>query len=263
MRIYNDGIACRRMFWEGIMEHIDSAYSRLAYERREEQWEHISYYNELGFLQHIKRGEPEKIEGRVRAVFPAHNGHLSSDPLRQAIYEFVACITLVTRFAVEGGVTMEYAYTLSDAYIKSVDTAKDVLSVHRLCQKMLIDFATKVKRAKAAQKPLSMPVIQAINYIDSRLHYHLSLEDIANAVGRSASYLSVLFKEEMGVPLSRYINSEKIEEARHLLRDTDMTICEIAETLAFGSQSYFTKLFREFTGETPKSWRVKRIVKHG
>ncbi len=243
-------------------DHIERAFTKGAFERREEQWSHISYSTELDLLECIKRGEPEKIEGRVREVFPQHDGHLSSDPLRQAIYEFVACITLVTRFAVEGGVTTEQAYTLSDAYIKSVDNAKDVTSVRLLCEKMLIDFAVKVKRAKAAQKPPSMPVINAINYIDSHLHSKLSLEDIADAAGRTSSYLCVLFKNETGISLTGYINREKLEEAKHLLRDTDMPVSEVAETLAFGSQSYFTKLFREHVGDTPKSWRQKRIVKH-
>ncbi len=243
-------------------EYVDSNLNKGVFERREEQWSHISYYTELGLLEYIKRGEPEKIEGRVRDMFPPHNGHLSSNPLRQAIYEFVACITLVTRFAVEGGVTTEQAYTLSDAYIKSADTTKDVESVRALCEKMLIDFAVKVKRAKAAQKPLSMPVIKAINYIDSHLHHQLLLKDIAAAAGRNASYLCVLFKKETSISLSDFINREKIEEARHLLRDTDMQVAQIAETLAFSSQSYFAKRFHEFTGETPKNWRQKRIVTH-
>ncbi len=244
-------------------ESIHSTFTKGAYDRREEQWTHISYSTELILLELIKRGEPERIEGKVRDMFPPHDGHLSSDPFRQAVYEFVACITLVTRFAVEGGVPVELAYTLSDAYIKSADRMKDVRSVRMLFEKMLIDFAQMVKRAKTAQKPLSMPIVNAINYIDSHLHYKLALEDIAAAIGRNASYLCVLFKEETGLSITTYINREKIEEAKNLLRDTDMPVSEIAETLAFGSQSYFTKLFRVTTGETPKSWRQKRLIKHG
>lgn len=244
-------------------EQIENALNKVVFERREEQWTHISYYTELGLLECIKQGEPEKIKGRVREMFPSHNGHLSADPRRQAIYELVACITLVTRFAVEGGVSTETAYTLSDTYIKSADTARDVKTVHDLCEKMLIDFAVKVKRAKAAAKPFSMPVARAINYIDGHLHDKLVLADLAAAVNRNAAYLCVLFKQETGIALSEFISREKIEAAKPLLRDTDMPVSEIAEILAFGSQSYFTKLFREYEGETPKSWRKKRIVRHG
>jgi AraC-like DNA-binding protein len=59
---------------------------------------------------------------------------------------------------------------------------------------------------------------------------------------------------------SKYINCEKVEEAKRLLRDTDAPVSEIAATLAFSSQSCL--IFREFTGETPKSYRVKQLVIH-
>jgi YesN/AraC family two-component response regulator len=245
-----------------VLASFDKAFSKIVFERREEGWSHVPYYTELDLLEIIKNGEPERIAGRVRDMFPVHSGHLSADPHRQAIYEFVACITLVTRFAVEGGVQTERAYTLSDEYIRRADNTKNVHGVYALYEKMLLDFVTKVKHAKRAKKPLSLPVVRATEYIDSHLHTKILLKDIAAAVGRNASYLCVLFKEETGVALSTYINREKIEEAKHLLRDTDMMISEISATLAFGSQSYFAKLFQEFTGETPKVFRAKKVVEH-
>jgi YesN/AraC family two-component response regulator len=107
-----------------------------------------------------------------------------------------------------------------------------------------------------------LPVVRAIAYIDSHLHSKITLSEIAEAVRRNSAYLCVLFREETGTALSSYINKEKLEEAKQLLRDTDMTISEISATLAFGSQSYFARLFREYTGETPKVFRAKRVVEH-
>jgi YesN/AraC family two-component response regulator len=248
------------------MENVssESLYGRIAFIRREEEWTHVTYHSELDLLEIIKRGEVEKISNRnrIRDMFPAHNGHLSDNPHRQAIYEFVACITLVTRFAVEGGLTTEQAYTLSDAYIKYADKTRNVGGVHTLYVKMLRDFAARVKRARNMKKPLSMPVIRAMEYIDSHLHNKISLQDIGKAVNRNPAYLCVQFKEEAGISISSFINHEKIEEAKHLLRNTDMAISEISMTLAYGSQSYFAKLFHERTGETPKNYRRKQVIHH-
>ena len=246
-----------------MQNHFESMYRRTAFARREEQWSHVPYQKELALLESVKRGELEKLDCLLTEIFPAHDGHLSDDPHRQAIYEFVAGITLVTRFAVEGGANTEQAYTLSDTYIKFADQTKTLAEIHDLYVKMLVDFTTLAKRAKKAKKPLPLPIIRAMEYIDSNLHGKITLTDIAQAINRNPAYLCCLFKEETGIPLSKYINREKIEASKHLLRDTDMAIAEISATLAFGSQSYFAKLFYEFTGETPKSFRQKRVMQHG
>jgi YesN/AraC family two-component response regulator len=155
------------------------------------------------FLELIKRGDVSKIQGRIRDIFPAHNGHLSENPRRQTIYEFAACITLVTRFAIEGGLATEAAYTLSDAYIKSADKTADAKEVYAVYERMLIDFATKVKRAK---KRFSLPVMRCMEYIDSSLHSQISLEDIGKAAGRNPAYICVQFKTETGMALTKSIS---------------------------------------------------------
>ena len=244
------------------MSESNILFSRTAFIRREEQWSHIPYQAELRLLEAVKRGEMDKVTARIGRVFPIHDGHLSVHPHRQAIYEFVACTTLVTRFAVEGGATSEQAYTLSDSYIQKVDETTDCEGVYALYADMLIDFTTMVKRARTARKPFSLPIVNAMKYIDSNLHYKITLEDIAAAANRNPAYLCVHFKKETGISLTQYINHEKIIEAKHLLRDTNMSIAEISATLAFGSQSYFSKIFGEIVGETPKAYRQKQVFVH-
>jgi YesN/AraC family two-component response regulator len=240
----------------------DQQLTASVFDKREEQWLHIPYNEELNLLEMVKRGEVEKISGLLGKSFPVHNGHLSDDPHRQAIYEFVACTTLVTRFAVEGGVAVEQAYTLSDAYIKSADKTKDARAVYALYEKMIIDFTTKTRRAKQAKKPFSLTVAKCMAYIDGHLHSRITLDDIGRSVGRNPAYLCVQFKEETGIPLSKYINMEKIDEAKLLLRDTNMSVSEISATLGYGSQSYFAKIFQAFAGDTPKRYRLRQAVEH-
>jgi YesN/AraC family two-component response regulator len=74
--------------------------------------------------------------------------------------------------------------------------------------------------------------------------------------------LSVQFKKETGIALTHYINAQKIEEAKRLLRDENMPLAVIAATLAYASQSYFSKIFQEITGETPRRYRENHFTNH-
>jgi AraC-like DNA-binding protein len=241
---------------------IESALRREYFDRREEQWLHVPYEKELKLLEYIKNGDTEKVHGRFFEAFPQHYGHLSENPHRQAVYEFVACVTLVTRFAIEGGLDIESAYSLSDAYIKSADKTGDEAEVFALFPEMAIDFAEKVKRAKRGARVLTPPIRKCVEYIDSNLHYRITLRNLGSETGRNPSYLCVRFKEEVGVSITEYINRSKIDEAKHLLRDEDFPVSKIANTLGFCSQSYFTKIFKQHAGETPRNYRIRHFRTH-
>jgi AraC-like DNA-binding protein len=247
---------------ESKANKIESALQKGYFDRREEQWLHVPYEKELKLLEYIKNGDADRARGRFFEAFPQHDGHLSDNPHRQAIYEFVACVTLVTRFAIEGGLDIESAYSLSDAYIKSADRTGDADEVFALFPRMAVDFAEKVRRAKRGAKPLTPPVRRCVEYIDSNLHYKITLRDLGRETGRNPAYLCVRFKEEVGVSMTEYVNRAKIDEARRLLRDEDFSVSEIANTLGFCSQSYFTKIFKQLAGETPGSYRIRHFRTH-
>ena len=81
------------------------------------------------------------------------------------------------------------------------------------------------------------------------------MEDLAEVLGVSASYLSRLFKKETGDSVSIYIRRQKIEMAKHLLQYSEFSMIEIANRLSFSSQSHFIQQFREIVGMTPKKYR--------
>jgi YesN/AraC family two-component response regulator len=241
---------------------IEPTLRRENFDRREEQWLHVPYEKELTLLGYVKNGDTERVKDKFFNAFPVHDGHLSENPRRQAIYEFVASVTLVTRFAIEGGLDIESAYSLSDAYIKSADRAKTPQEVFLLFPKMAIDFAEKVRQAKRKSKPLPPVIRKCIEYIDSNLHYTITLNDLGRETGKNPSYLCVQFKKEVGVSVTGYINRAKTGAAKQLLGDESIPISEIASTLGFCSQSYFTKVFKQQTGETPGSYRLHHFRTH-
>ena len=83
----------------------------------------------------------------------------------------------------------------------------------------------------------------------------ISLKEIANVSGLSASYFSTIFREEMGENLSNYLNRLRVEKAASMLLSTNMSISEIAAACGFEDQSWFSKIFKNNTGITPGKYR--------
>ncbi|MNI69561.1 Arabinose operon regulatory protein [compost metagenome] len=68
-------------------------------------------------------------------------------------------------------------------------------------------------------------------------------------------YLSQLFKKEVGITLTEYIQQAKIEEVKNLITFTSYPLTKISNMLNFSDQSYFTKVFKKYVGVTPKKYK--------
>ncbi|MBL7006238.1 MAG: helix-turn-helix transcriptional regulator [Spirochaetia bacterium] len=98
-------------------------------------------------------------------------------------------------------------------------------------------------------------VLQVIRYVKQNFSEKVTLAEAAGRVHLSPSYLSKLFKQEMGKPFSEYLNTVRIDEARRMLLHTDSPLGDVAYVCGFEDQSYFTKVFRKVTGTAPSRYR--------
>lgn len=100
------------------------------------------------------------------------------------------------------------------------------------------------------------PIIQkVINHIDMNLSQSLSLRHLSNLFSINPSYLSTLFKKEMGITITEFINRQKIRYAIALLNKTDAQIQNIASQVGIDDVNYFIKVFKKINGMTPKEYR--------
>jgi AraC family transcriptional regulator len=98
---------------------------------------------------------------------------------------------------------------------------------------------------------------QAIDYINDNLEQDIKLANIADVVGMSQYYFCQLFKQSMGIAPYQYVIQQRVERAKQLLQQTEVTISDIALECGFANQSHFTKHFRKLTGITPKAYRER------
>ena len=101
----------------------------------------------------------------------------------------------------------------------------------------------------------STHVARARDYIRKHYRETIRLEDMAEALGISPSYLSRLFRRETGACLQDAIAEVRVQRAAELLLYSRLSLSEIAIYVHFPNQSYFTKVFKKVMGTTPMTYR--------
>ena len=181
-------------------------------------------------------------------------GILSKDPVTNFKYHFVITASMLARICKESGMGLEQAFRLSDRYIQRLDSIDTVEGVVRLHDQMVLEYTGKMRLLKRTGQTLK-PVSDCVEYVYSHIRERITVDDLADVTGVSASYLSRLFKRELGIPVSVYIREQKLRKAENLLRFSEMSLVEIGEYLSFASQSHFIQIFRSYSGMTPKKYR--------
>lgn len=100
-------------------------------------------------------------------------------------------------------------------------------------------------------------IIEAIQkYITDHPDRNLSLTALSQRFRMNSSYLSRLFHQETGLPVSAYIIAQRIECAKKLLSATNLKVNDIARRVGFDNPNYFARVFKEKTGLLPTEYRL-------
>ena len=239
---------------------LKNQWSKKEIEDSEYEIHHRALSEEYSFFEAVKDGNIEAVSKNLKEeafTNPEGMGILSKNPLTNLKYHFVVTVALVTRYCIDGGMETEQAYRLSDFYIIHMDACSTIQEISDLHHEMALDFTGKM-RLLQKNAALSKPVAQCIDYIYAHISARITVEDLAVYTNLSASYLSRLFKQNLGVSISDYIREKKIEKAQNLLRFSDFTYIQIANYLSFSSQSHFIQTFQHFVGMTPKQYRSSK-----
>jgi AraC-like DNA-binding protein/ligand-binding sensor protein len=168
-------------------------------------------------------------------------------------FRAIELVVLFSRAAVSMGTAEEILLEASNQYLKRIQDASNVeelvdvlhLAVERMTGQI---FSFRgVRHASALRK--------AEHFIMENYTRKLSLQEVADKSGLSAPYFSTIFKEEMGENLSSYLNRLRVDRAAVLLMDTNISLSDIAGSCGFEDQSWFSKIFKNYTGVSPGKYR--------
>lgn len=112
------------------------------------------------------------------------------------------------------------------------------------------------KLSKKYVSEVELPVVQAAEYMEQHFKENITAVIVAGEVYLNPSYFSTLFKRVMGISFTRYLNELRVEESKRLLKsEEDHAIQDIANDIGYRSQSYYSKVFKKYTGLTPNEYR--------
>ena len=119
-------------------------------------------------------------------------------------------------------------------------------------------LSSLVEALEARSSQFTPCVAYAVEYVKREYARDISLKTLSNLLNISAAYLGQLFKNETGELFSNYLNKLRIERSKALLRDTSLTLNEIAQQVGYANASYFYNIFKKYTNKTPSQYRKMR-----
>ena len=211
---------------------------------------------EKKILDIVKEGRVDELDNFIIIKEEEDASVLSKDSyIRSVKNHLITLITLASIASIEGGLDHEIAILLRDEFILQLEELNRVDETRKLGRKVLYTFTEKVLQVK--NERYSKTIVTCRNYISKHVYEKINHNDITQMIELSPKYLSVLFRKEVGITISEYIQQTKIEEAKKLLAYSSNSILDISSLLNFSDQSYFTKVFKKVVGVTPKIYRER------
>ena len=137
-----------------------------------------------------------------------------------------------------------------------------LLEINRLLSELLLilvlHFKEKDSTTPIHNIPYSRRIENTVQFLKKNYNQNISLQQIADKEHVSFAYLSRLFKQEVGVNYTQFLNQLRFEHAVYDLLNTAKTIQQITEKNGFSSTKYFIELFRQHYGKTPKHFRIEQ-----
>ena len=217
---------------------------------------HNTYALEQEIMDIVRRGDTAALAEWTASAPAVRGGILASEQLRQVKNLFIVTATLVSRAAIQGGVDVEEALSLSDAFIQQCELLHTPDRITNLQYHMILTFTERVNRIRLGRQPTRL-ALEVSAYIRRHLSEPIRAEDMARELYISRPHLSQKFKEETGETLTDFILKEKTEEAKRLLRYTDKSSAAIGTYLGFSSQGHFSRVFKKYAECMPSAFREK------
>ena len=217
---------------------------------------HNTYDLEQMLLSIVRKGDSAALREWASSPPAVRPGTLAMDSLRQLKNTIICTTTLVTRAAIRGGMDVEDALSLSDAYIRRCEEINSQEKLINLQFHMISDFTDRVERVRLGGQNSKL-AIQVASYVQKHLSEPVNTEALANHLYMNRTHLSARFHQETGMTLSTFITLEKMEEAKRLLRYSDKSLTAISSYLGYSSPGHFTNVFKKHIGTTPTEYREK------
>ncbi|OCT15025.1 hypothetical protein A8709_12965 [Paenibacillus pectinilyticus] len=209
-----------------------------------------NFYDKENLLMNaIKLGDSSGVSNILRSMF---------DQLRNMPVDYIQSICLemvciASRTAQDLSEDLDHIVGKRSSIFESIykkENAQDLNNyISNLFNLMAQYFSNKYnqKNTKVIQKMMDI--------IKLRYKEDISVMKISEEIYLTPNYISLIFKQETGVTITEYITSLRMEDAKNLLKSTNLKILEIAEKVGYENPHYFSTVFKKYTGIHPQKYR--------
>lgn len=205
-------------------------------------------------LQYLYKFDKNESLKEAKRIVHSLESSLGTNKLEGLNCYFVSLAAIITRYLQKNKFTVTEAFAFNTTcceLIKNKLTNENaVIIANELIELFIYVLADRMVPTFSHET-----VNKVIYYIDEHVESPISVEEIAKKFDVSTSHLSRIFRQHVGVTLVEYINIRKVEESQYYLRFTSKKIADISEQFYFCNQSYFTRIFKKYIGETPRRFR--------
>lgn len=187
---------------------------------------------------------------------PGFRGFFTLEPLHRAVTAFRYKLHL-------DPVQQEQVSTLIDRLDRELSARAD--GFRAMGAAVFVELVVALSRyfQAAPAAPVSFPVgaarvdavSKAIAYIEERYNREISIDDLSSVAALSSSRLSHVFKESTGMSLRDYLLRIRLDKARELLPNRNLSVGEIAWACGFNDPNYFSRAFKKTSGMSPEAFR--------
>ncbi|MDR0400254.1 MAG: helix-turn-helix domain-containing protein [Treponema sp.] len=211
---------------------------------------------ERQLLSALRRGDQEEgkliLNDILAALLFSNSGEYSYIQFRA-----IELVVLLSR-AGAGGLAAGYEkdqLEANNSNIKRIEGARTIEELTDVLHVMVEQMAEQIFSFQGIRHAAALRKVE--RFIQENYSRKISLKEAADISGLSAPYFSTIFKEEMGENFSSYLNQLRVEKASHLLWETNQSLSEIAGSCGFEDQSWFSKIFKSYTGLSPGRYRAQ------
>lgn len=220
---------------------------------------HNDYFtrtNETSLREFVENGEYDKaaemlgeILGKIR-----QDGRVHPEKIQDQLQEILYTLSSVAKQY--HGSIHEVKDEKGREYVKGIRECQELKEIEEWFRGFLYSYIEYIGRLK--KNRFGTDISRVLEYMNVHYSEDLKLSDIARHVALNETYLSHLFKRSTSYSITEYLNIIRINKAKECLKDKSVNVYRVAEQVGYANESYFSKVFKQYTGMTPKEYKNQK-----
>jgi len=212
------------------------------------------------YVQTFSQDMIEELSSQIQKIYKA----IDTYQIQDTFMLFEEFISMIRHNKVPVAEVIQYFQSIVIYY--STKNQVDDLELYEVIHQLADDtsFQEKISivrkiivaaRTTQREKVYSPAVQDILSHVEDSYDEDISLKQLSEDLHINVMYLGQLFKKEVGMSLSKYLNNYRIEQAKKLLTETNLAVAEIGFKVGYQNQAYFYRVFKSSENKSPKEYR--------